>query len=177
MTTIEAMLSEADLRTTGRVDDVVELVLADPDLFADIFKAILVDNEGVRMRASEVAEKISRIHPEWLVSYKDLVINRISRIDQQEVRWHMAQIMPRLKLRKGERKKVFDILIRYLNTDSRTLKTCALQALVDIAVQERVYLPRVLELLKIYERTGSPAIRARSKKLLLMLERVKTRNT
>lgn len=170
MNKIQKLLKEGDLRTTGKSGEVVNLVLSNPAVFKDVVHAILSDNPGIRMRASDAAEKITQIHPDWLNSFKKLILNKISKINQQEVRWHMAQMFPRLTLTKTERKKVFGLLQTYLEDKSLIVKTCAMQAMGDIAIQDNAYFNPVRKILIHMTKTGSPAMKARGKKLLLELE-------
>lgn len=172
MTRIAKLLSVGDLRTTGKSDEVVSQVFANPRLFNDVINAILVDSPGIRMRASDVAEKITRIHPEWLQSYKRLFLNEISKINQKEVKWHTAQMLPRFNLTKRERARVFSILLTYLEDESRIVKTFTMQALADLAMQDSSYATRVRDLLNRLIRQGSPAMRSRGKKLLLRMSKI-----
>jgi len=171
---IEKLLRIGDLRTTGKSEEVVSMVLANPQLFDDVVNAILTDDPGIRMRASDAAEKITLIHSEWLHPYKKLFLDKISKINQQEVRWHTAQMIPRLKLTKAERKRVFDLLLTYLEDKSRIVKTSTMQALADIAIQDNAYLNRVQRLLSGLIQKGSPAMKVRGKKLLLTLLKAET---
>jgi len=174
MNKIQSLLKIGDLRTTGKSEEVVNMVLANPQLFDDVVNAILTDDPGIRMRASDAAEKITLIHSEWLHPYKKLFLDKISKINQQEVRWHTAQMMPRLKLTEAERKRVFDLLLTYLEDKSRIVKTSTMQALADIAIQDNAYLNQVQRLLSGLIQEGSPAMKVRGKKLLLTLEKVET---
>src|SRR5512142_227122 len=103
MNQITKLLRTGDMRTTGKSEDVVRLVLMRPGLFGQVVDAVLFDDAGVRMRAADAVEKISRIHPEWLNPYKKLFLTEIASIEQQEVRWHTAQILTRLELNGAER--------------------------------------------------------------------------
>ena len=169
---IQSLLKVGDLRTTGKSDEVVKLALSRPLIFKEVVNAILTDDPGIRMRASDAAEKITQIHPEWLNPYKKLLLDKIARIKQQEVRWHTAQMLPRLKLTKTERKRVFGLLLTYLEDKSRIVKTSTMQALADIAIQDNTYLKEVNRLLRSLIKEGSPAVKARGKKLLLTLEKI-----
>jgi len=169
---IQSLLKVGDLRTTGKSDEVIKMVLSKPSMFKEVINAILTDDPGIRMRASDAAEKITKIHPEWLVPYKKLFLDKIVKIKQQEVRWHTAQILPRLKLTKTERKRVFGLLLIYLEDKSRIVKTSTMQALADIAIQDNTYLNQVRRLLSSLIKEGSPAMKTRGKKLLLALEKI-----
>ncbi len=169
MNKIIAKLKIGDLRTKGKSEEIVNDVLDDPKLFDCVMAGMDNDDPGVRMRASDAVEKITIKFPEYLDPYKDHLINNISKIDQQEVCWHTAQMLPRLKLTKKERFKVFQIFVNYLNDSSKIVKTFAMQGLAEIAKQDKSYLPAVMELLEKLIEEGSPAMKARGKKLIATL--------
>ncbi|MCC6326262.1 MAG: hypothetical protein DCC43_15870 [Candidatus Brocadia sp.] len=173
MNKIEQLLHSGDMRTKGKAEEVVVPVLSRPRLFDNVISAILTDNPGIRMRASDAAEKISRIHPAWLRPYKRLSIETIAKINQQEVRWHTAQILPRLKLNKNERQRVIALLKMYLLDKSRIVKTFAMQALTEIAIQDNGYVEGVRNLLDKLTEEGSLAMKARGRKLLFLLKKTK----
>jgi len=77
----------------------------------------------LRMRCADVVEKVTVQHPEYLVPYKRKLIVEVSKINQQEVRWHVAQLFSRLELTNNERKEVLDILSDYLKDKSKIVKT------------------------------------------------------
>jgi len=171
---IEKLLRVGDRRTTGKAEAVIKRVLSQPALFDKVMHAILADHPGLRMRASDVAEKITREHPEWLTPYKRLMIKRIASITQKEVRWHTAQMLPRLKLTKKERATVFGLLLVYLDDESRIVRTFTMQALAELAMQDQTYLDRVRDLIQELITHGTPAMRSRGKRLLVTLDKVVT---
>jgi hypothetical protein len=159
-------LQGGDRRSIGRADEVVADVLNDPALFDDLFQGMLHDNPVVRMRSADAVEKITREHPEYLKPYKAQLIQHVAAIEQQEVRWHVAQILPRLDLSDKERSRVAEILMSYLHDESKIVKTMSMQALAELAEQDAGLLPQVMELLKELVETGSPAMRSRGRRLL-----------
>jgi hypothetical protein len=171
---IATLLAAGDRRTKGKSETVVKQVLAEPGKFGEVMEAMLAADPGTRMRAADAAEKISRVHPEWLRRYKPLLLKQVARIDQQEVRWHAAQMLPRLNLTRAERKKVFALLLTYLDHPSRIVRTFAMQALADIARQDGSYTVVVRGLLKRLTKQGSPAMQARGRKLIAMLGKMDT---
>jgi hypothetical protein len=162
-------LKEGDLRQKGKSEEVVADVLKKPQLFGDLVAGISDAEPGVRMRASDAVEKITRLHPEFLRPYKNNFINVFARSSQKEVRWHLAQILPRLELTPKERQQVFEILISFLDDNSRIVKTFAMQGLADIAQADHSYLPRAVRIVEGLMATGIPAIQSRGRKLLLKL--------
>ena len=65
-------LKEGDLRQKGKSEEVVADVLKKPQLFQDLVAGISDAEPGVRMRASDALEKITRSHPEFLLRTKTI---------------------------------------------------------------------------------------------------------
>jgi hypothetical protein len=99
MVDIVALLQGGDRRSIGRSDEVAAMVLADPTLFAELFEGLSATDPLVRMRAADAAEKITLQHPKLLKPFKSSLLKNIALIKQQEVRWHVAQMIPRLDCR------------------------------------------------------------------------------
>jgi hypothetical protein len=164
-----ALLNKArggDRRSIGRSDEVAREVLRNPELLAALFKGMLHDDALIRMRAADVCEKVTRDHTEWLQPFKGALLGDVAALDQAEVQWHVAQMLPRLELTPLEQRRAVTILLRYLDDDSRIVKTCCLEALAAFASRNRRLLARVLPILKRLTTTGSPAMRSRGRRLL-----------
>ena len=166
MDEIIAKLKEGDLRTIGNVPDLVELILDDPDLFDVVIRGMAHSDPGVRMRASDAVEKISRSFPEYLEPYKEFLLTKVMQQTQQEVRWHLAQIIPRLELSEPERRKTVNELFEFLDDESKIVQTNALQTLVDLAWKDDQLFGEVKKAVEELSVTGSPAVRNRAGKLL-----------
>jgi hypothetical protein len=65
-------LEGTDLRSIGRVNEVVAEVIADPRLFLAVFDGILDDDAVMRMDCADAVEKITRQNPEYLEPFKDI---------------------------------------------------------------------------------------------------------
>ncbi len=145
MNEIRDKLSGPDRRSIGQSDQVVAQILAEPNQFGPVFDGMLSNDPVMRMRCADVIEKVTQQHPEYLIPYKDRLIYVISQIDQHEVRWHVAQMFPRLFLTPDERRLVVKILSSYLEDQSKIVKTLSMQALADIAEQDAALRPAILK--------------------------------
>ena len=170
MSAILKKLEGGDLRSIGRSEEVVTDVLADSALFGELLEGMLNDDPLIRMRAADAVEKVTVEHPEYLRPYKKKLIQQVAKIDQQEVRWHAAQLFSRLELSKAERRLVVNILSDYLKDESKIVKTFAMQALADIAGQDAELRAPIIKKLETLTRTGSPAMKSRGRKLLAKLK-------
>ena len=164
-------LKGGDRRSIGNVEDVIQDVINRPALFDVLFDGLSVDDPLIRMRAADAIEKISGDQPKLLQPFKKPVLHLAAKSHQQEVRWHMAQIIPRLKLTAKERALAIDIFFGYLTDKSKIVVTFSMQALCDFAIQDQKLQPRVIAVLKDGIDKGSPAIRNRAHKLLLKLSK------
>ncbi len=57
----------------------------------------------VRMRAAHAAEKVSLRRPDLLEPFKAKLLQMLAEATEQELRWHLAQMVPRLRLSKQDR--------------------------------------------------------------------------
>ena len=177
MQPILSKLEGGDRRSIGRSNEVVAEVLADPGLFDTVFSGLLMDNPLLRMRSADAIEKITARHPEFLFPYKTKLIEQVARIDQKEVRWHVAQMVSRVEWNKTERKRVWGVLLEYLNDRSSIVRTFAMQALADLAQQAPELQPTALVHLRELTAIGTPAMKARGRKLLAEMEGLTNRST
>jgi len=171
MQAILKKLEGGDRRSIGRSNEVVAEVLADPGLFGALFSGLTSDNPLLRMRSADAVEKITSRHPEYLLPYKAVLVEQIARIDQQEVRWHVAQMFSRLEWDRTERLQVLDIILEYFNDRSSIVRTFAMQALADLAQQAPELRPAALLHLQELTATGTPAMKARGRMLLAEMKR------
>src|ERR1700693_3728173 len=166
------LLQGGDRRTIGRSDQVAEMVSGDAKLFPKLITGLWSAEALVRMRAADAAEKVTRKHRELLQPYKDELLGLMAEAQEQELRWHLAVLVPRLELNaRGRQVDIFS-LHGYLEDSRSIVKTFALQGLVDLVKDERGIRSRVIDILRQTTRHGTPAMKARSRKLLAQLERV-----
>ncbi|MCK6624149.1 MAG: hypothetical protein L6R45_03115 [Anaerolineae bacterium] len=164
-------LTGGDRRSIGRSDEVVAEVLAEPALFPLLFEGMLSHDPLIRMRAADAVEKITAQQPGYLQPYKNQLIGQVAPINQQEVRWHVAQMLSRLSLDSTELAQAVEILLAYLDDPSKIVKTFAMQALADLAEQEASLRPQVIKIVAELTQTGSPAAQSRGRKLLRQLSK------
>jgi hypothetical protein len=162
-------LEGGDRRSIGRANEVAALVLRVPRRFSELIGFLWSDDPIVRMRAADAAEKISVQNPGLLAPFKAELLGLLFEVDQQELRWHLALMIPRLALTKKERQRAAEGLRRYLEDRSSIVKTFALQGLTELAAVDRSLLPEVREILEAAEHAGTPAMQARARKLLKTL--------
>jgi HEAT repeat protein len=165
------LLQGGDRRTIGRSDQVAALVSEAPELFPVLIEGLWSEDPLVRMRAADAAEKVTRKNRELLQPYKGELLGLMAETEQQELRWHLAAMVPRLELNAKQRNLATSLLVGYLEDRSSIVKTFALQGLADLAQDDPSIRPGVIDILRQATRTGSAAMKARGRKLLVRLER------
>lgn len=168
---ILVLLKGGDRRSTGRSDQIAAVVSKDPKLFPKLIAGLWSPDPLVRMRAADAAEKVTRKNPALLTPYKKELLGLMTEATQQELRWHLAVMVPRVPLNATERQLAISALNTYLEDRSSMVKTFALQGLADLAQSDPDVRPEVKDILREATRNGTPAMKARGRKLLLRLER------
>lgn len=103
MNKLMQQLAGGDRRSIGRSNAVVGKVLKEPGRFAEIIDGMTHSDLLIRMRCADVAEKVSARHPEWLQCYKRRLLGLAASATEQELRWHLAQMLPRLDFGRCDR--------------------------------------------------------------------------
>ena len=160
-------LEGGDRRSIGRSNEVVWDVLKEPSLFPVLIEGIGLEDPVVRMRAADAIEKVSLERPEHLLPYKKQLMALAASAEQREIQWHMAQILLRLNLDHKEHIAVVKTLLTYLSGNSSIVNTFVMQAFADIAKADKQLRPSLLVHIRELTATGTPAMKARGRRLLV----------
>jgi hypothetical protein len=163
-------LEGGDRTSIGRADQVAAFISKNPRMFPKLIAGLWSDDPVVRMRAADATEKVTRKNREVLRSYTRALLGLMAETAEAELRWHLAAIVPRLPLKAKDRQLAVSLLRGYLEDGSSIVKTFALQGLADLAQDDSDLQPEVLEMVREAGRSGKPAMKARSRKLLAHLE-------
>jgi HEAT repeat protein len=159
----------------GRVPEAVALIQAQPRLATRLIELLWDDDPGVVQRAADVLVRIlhnpspalSRI----LANCKEALLGLLIEAKLKKLRWNLALTLGRLPLTVPDCRRAAAALVAYLDDPSSIVKTAALQGLADLTRHDPSQLPAALDLLRIHGRSGTPAMRARSRILLAQLEK------
>lgn len=154
----------------GQANSVAISVGGNPRRFRELIAGMWSEDPVVRMRAADAAEKACRSKPALLAPLKAPLLGLLREECQQEVRWHLAAMIPRLPLSAIETLEAAARFREYLNDRSSIVRTFALQALFDLAQQEPALRDETLELLHAAVQSGTAAMKARARKLLKQME-------
>ena len=158
----------------GRVREVAELIARQPRRAERLIELLWDDDPGVASRAADVLERVSA-HPtralmRILNEYKEALLGLLPDARFIKLRWNLAFVLPRLELTRAEARRAAGILYTFLEDRSSIVKTAALQGLADLTRHDPESLAAVLDVLRIQGRSGTPAMRARSRRLIQRLD-------
>jgi hypothetical protein len=168
--TIRFMLVEGRPMAIGRAREVAALVLAHPRRAPSLVECLWDEDRGVANRAADALEHISRERPSILEPWSASLLGLLGEATESRLRWNLVQIIPRLSLKGQEIRRAVGLLEACLEDRSSIVKTSAMQSLADLARRDHSMVPEALDLLRIHTRSGTPAMRARGRKLLKILE-------
>ena len=164
---IREVLSGGDLRSVGHVDAVVAYVGNDPDRFSELMTGLTDDRPVVRMRSADAMEKVTRRHPKLLRAHQASLFEQLQIATQQEVRWHLAQLMPRMTWTEEEASDIVRVLTDWIAAETSAIVIVnALQAMFDLSAMHPRFRDELKALLETQLAAGSPAVKSRAKKLL-----------
>ena len=118
-------------------NQIVTEILKNPKTFPHLIAGISHHDPVIRMRAADSIEKITLQRPDLLRPFKEkllaLATGSAAPSLQQEVRWHLALLLPRLELTLTERALATDILFEYLDDDGspHTIDSTDVNAYLD----------------------------------------------
>lgn len=163
--TLAERLRKGDRRTVGSAPGVAESVLMDPAQIPELVDCLFDAHAGVRMRAADALERVSRTHD--LTPYAERLLTEGAAIEQAEVRWHLAQILPRLALTEPQRWHAASLMGAWFRrAESRIVRTSALQGMVDLAEQNPLLRDMAADMIRAALRSGIPSLAARARRIL-----------
>ncbi|HRK38978.1 MAG TPA: hypothetical protein PK347_11365 [Burkholderiaceae bacterium] len=173
LTDLLPLLAGGDRRSIGQANRVATIALEQPGAMAVLMQGMAGDDPVISMRCADAAEKASAVQPSLLNAHKALLLGPLATKTQPEVRWHVAPMLTRLMLSANEVEQVLGILLEFTRDASRIVQTTAMQALADLAAahphletRARLHIAAMMD-------KGSPAVRARGRKLLATLSQTR----
>lgn len=165
------LLRGGDLRSIGRVAEVVELAGDSQAAFDALFNAMFADEPVVQLRASDVVEKISRRYPHLLQPHSATLLADLPAGLRQEVYWHIPLFLPRLDLSDDEMEGAWAQILQLLHSGhpSRILTVHCLQGLAEPALESGRQ-NEAARIIRDAMETGSAAVQAPGRKLLAAYE-------
>jgi len=92
MRNFEERLKGGHPNSLGNTVEVVEEVLAENELFEELFNCYFSNDEIVRLRTSNAMKRICKVKKAILIPYIDRFVTDIASIDQASTQWTLSQL-------------------------------------------------------------------------------------
>lgn len=122
-------LSDGDLRSEGKSEEVAQEIIEDPRLLHDLARGLESQKKVIRGRVCMTMEIVSREHPGSLKDVLPQVIELAATDRVPQVRWHIAEILGNVEVPDGDVDRVIQILLGYLDDKSKIVRYCSVQTL------------------------------------------------
>ena len=124
----------------------------------------------VRIRAADALEKLQHLIPNHISPFQTELLIIAKQATDAEIRWHLAQMLPRIPTSYMKRAKIADVLKNYCLDKSVIVRVSAMQGLADLAKADNTFRLLALRRVNFAMRFGAPAEQARARKLLRQME-------
>jgi hypothetical protein len=123
-------------------------------------------DKAVVERAARTLKKISEVDGPALFPWRKALLDEAFRAKDVRVQWNLSLILGRLPLRGRDKALVVDLMFERLRDWSGLNRTCAMQALMDLSGDDAGLRARVRPIVEESLVSGTPAMKARARKLL-----------
>jgi hypothetical protein len=164
------LLMDKDLRAVKQ-NSIDVTSVNDQRSFDELFALVFHHERHLVMRTVDAVEKVTLKHPEFLKPHKAQLMIVLKSADHKELKWHIAQLIPRVELSKSELADVRHILCYWtLNkNESKIVRVNALQGLFDLSRSHPEVKEDLVKAISSMEHELIPSIQARIKKLKKLL--------
>lgn len=164
------VLSGGNRTSVGEADQVITRVLKAPSGLDEIYSLFLDEDPVVAMRASYVAMRVAEQKPESVKPFTKDLLKNLELYTQQEVRWHIPQLLVHLDLTKSQRKRAYEVVMDWAETDkSKIVGYYGFQAAADFAENDEALLQDFIPRIRKANKTGAKSIQNRCKKIAKQL--------
>ena len=160
------LLLGKDLRTVKQNNIVVRSV-NDQTSFDELFRLVFHHERTLVMRAVDAVEKLTVRHPEYLKPHKSQLLHALKSADHKELKWHIAQLIPRVDLDAKELEVVWHILTYWTQNrnESKIVRVNSLQGLFDLSRRHPEFRNDFDKTVALIEREMIPSIQARIRRI------------
>ena len=171
MSKFKELLSGGTRTSVGEADQVIAKLLKSDAGLSEIYDLFLDKDPVVAMRASYVAMRLAEQKPETVKPFTKDLFKNFPLYTQQEVRWHIPQLLVHLELTKGQKKKAYETVMEWAETDkSKIVGYYGLQAAADFAETDEALLQDFIPRIRAANRSGAKSIQNRCKKIAKQLD-------
>jgi outer membrane PBP1 activator LpoA protein len=171
LSTVRTLLSGGTRTSVGEADQVIQKLLKAPSGLSEIYNLFLDEDPVVAMRASYVAMRVAEQKPESVEPFAKELLKNLELYTQQEVRWHIPQLLVHLNLTKTQKRRAYEVVMNWAETDkSKIVGYYGFQAAADFAETDEDLLEDFIPRIRRANKTGAKSIQNRCKKIAKQLD-------
>jgi hypothetical protein len=164
-------LSGGTRTSVGEAEGVIQKLFNDSSNLSEIYGLFLDEDPVVAMRASYVAMRVAEQSPNTVKTFANEILKNLELYRQQEVRWHVPQLLVHLDLTRSQRRRAYDVVMEWAETDkSKIVGYYGFQACADFAEMDEDLLQDFIPRIKAANKTGAKSIQNRCKKIAKQLD-------
>ncbi len=132
----------------------------------ELVKRLRDEDKAVVERAARTLKKVSEADSARLLRWSKALIEEAFLAGDVRVQWNLTIVLGRLPLKGQDKALVVDLMFERLRDKSGLNRTMAMQALMDLSEEDAKLRGRVVPIVREFLENGTPAMRARAKRLL-----------
>ena len=133
---------------------------------AELVGMLRSSDKAVVERAARTLKKISEADAGALFAWRKTLLEEAFRPGDVRVQWNLSIVLGRLPLKGRDKALAVELMFERLRDKSGLNRTMAMQALVDLSEDDAKLRARVMPIVRESLEGGTPAMRARARKLL-----------
>lgn len=102
MASIESVLRKSRLSDESRIRQCRAIITSRPDAFGQLLDAVVHPDPSVRVAAAKTVNAVTENDPDLTNNYKNILIYKIAKVEQNDVRREIIHVVSRLKLTERE---------------------------------------------------------------------------
>ncbi len=164
-------LSGGNRTSVGDADKVINKLLKSPAGLSEIYSLFLDEDPVIAMRASYVAMRVAEQKPESVYPFTKELLKNLGLYTQQEVRWHIPQLLVHLNLTKAQKRKAYEVIMDWAETDkSKIVGYYSFQTAADFAESDDLLFQDFVPRIRKANKNGAKSIQNRCKKIAKQLD-------
>ena len=133
---------------------------------AKLVQSLRDQDKAVVERAARTLKKIAEVDGVALFAWRKTLLAEASRAVDVRVQWNLTIVLGKLPLHGDDKALAVDLMFNRLQDPSGLNRTMAMQALIDLSENDAGLRARTLPIVHTFLESGTPAMRARARKVL-----------
>lgn len=167
---IREALTGGNRTSVGQAAEIVDICLRSDQALDEVYRLFFDDDPVVVMRSSYVAMKVAEEQPKSVERFKAEILKNLENYAQQEIRWHIPQLLMHVELADSERSRAYSVLMHWAETDSsKIVAYYSLPTAAKFATEDQSLMSDFVPRLKQLSNSDAKSVSNRCKKIAKQL--------